>query len=191
MRLFVAADIDAVTRAQLAQTRDAIQRVLNRADVVPRVAWVKDESAHVTLRFLGEVSDAIGESVQQALRKPLSRDAFEVQWDRVGTFPAGRNPRVVWVGCSRGADELGALEMAVNGRLAPIVGAGESRPFKAHLTIGRVKEPGKGADWTQAIGAASFPPTVTRVDRATLYLSKTSPKGPIYTALCRTNLGGL
>jgi 2'-5' RNA ligase len=190
MRLFVAADIDEETRAQVAPVREAIQHALDRAAVVPRVAWVKDEAAHVTLRFIGEVSDAIGESVQQALREPLPRDAFEVQWDRVGTFPGGRNPRVVWVGCSRGGDDLEALAMAVNARLAPIVGPGESRPFKAHLTIGRVKKPGKGADWTQAIGAVSFRPTVTRVDHATLYLSKTSPTGPIYTALRRTNFVG-
>jgi RNA 2',3'-cyclic 3'-phosphodiesterase len=191
MRLFVAADIDDETRAQLASVREAIQHALDRAAIVPRVGWVKDESAHVTLRFIGEVSDTIGESVQEALRQPLPGDAFEVQWSRVGTFPGGRNPRVVWVGCSRGADELAALAMAVDARLAPIVGPIESRPFKAHLTIGRVKEPGKGADWTQALAAASFAPTVTRVDHATLYLSKTSPKGPIYTALRRTNFAGL
>ena len=188
MRLFVAADIDPHTRAQLASLRASFQSVLDRARVPPRITWVKDDAAHVTMQFIGEVAEDTARVIQQALQEPLSTRCFDVRWDRVGTFPGGRNPRVIWIGSSDGDASLQALATAVKARLGAIVGPGDPRPFKGHVTIGRIKEPGRGADWTQAIGAVRMVPTSTHVDHITLYLSRTSPEGPTYTALCRTSL---
>ena len=187
MRLFVAIDIDEQTRAQLASVRAAVQAVLDQSSIPPRVTWVKDESAHVTLRFIGNTSEAVAIQIQEALMKRWPVAPFDVRWEQIGAFPGGRRPRVVWIGPGS-ANQVATLARLVNERLDPLIGPGETRPFTPHLTLGRVKESGVGVDWARALGAAAWVPTTTRVDHVTLYSSRLSPKGPTYTALCKAPL---
>jgi 2'-5' RNA ligase len=202
VRLFVAADIDDQTRAQLPPVRNAIESAVAQAVVAPRVTWVRPELAHVTLRFIGEVPDAVGENAAAALGRGFEMPPFEIRWTHLGTFPrAGRTaqdgddrrrprnfPKVIWIGAATGRESLARLARLVDERLMPIVGAGDTRPFKAHLTIGRVRDPGRGVDWSDAIAQARLEPTTTLVDHVTIYQSKLSPKGPTYTALCAGSL---
>jgi 2'-5' RNA ligase len=188
VRLFVALDVSDETRAQVRKVRETLEPQLARARRPPRVTWVADGAAHVTLRFIGEVADEIGDRVQEAMQAPLGRSVFEIDWRGVGTFPGGRHPRVIWIGVASGADAASSLAQAINARLDPIVGPGEARPFRPHLTVGRVKEPGAGFDWPLGIAAVEAGATRSRIDHVTLYRSRTSPKGPTYTALCTTPL---
>jgi 2'-5' RNA ligase len=200
MRLFVAVDIDDETRAQLAAAREAIRSVLEKARVPPRVIWVKDEAAHVTVRFIGEMPEEHVREISQALGAGFKAPAFDVGWDRLGTFPTlrdlgegrersgpapGPSPNVIWLGPASDSARLARLAEAVNERLAPLIGGGESRPFKPHVTIARIKDPGKGVDWAQALAVRRWMPTTTRVDHVTLYASRTTPAGAVYTALCK------
>lgn len=187
MRLFVAIDISEETRTQLRHVREALESQLAGARKPPRVTWVRDEAAHVTLRFIGEVADDVAERVREALGQPFEQPAFDIEWKGVGTF-GGRRPRVVWIGAAAGGDEASALADAVNQRLETIAGPGDDRPFRPHLTIGRVKEPGAGFDWPKAVAAIDAGRTRSRIDRVVLYQSRTSPKGPAYTALTTTAL---
>jgi 2'-5' RNA ligase len=188
MRLFVAVDIDDETRAQLTPVQAALQAVLDKAGMRPRVAWVKDANAHVTLRFIGEVAEDRAAAIQAALVKGIDRPTFDVRWGHLGRFPARSTPRALWIGPVSGGQELVALAAAVDERLDALIGPGEKRPFTPHLTIGRVKEPGRGVDWTRVLDAAVWRETTTRIDRVVLYVSRLSPKGPTYTALCNGRL---
>ncbi len=202
MRLFVAADIDDHTRAQLPLVRERIESAFAKAAVPPRVTWVKAELAHVTLRFIGEVSDDTGQSVVAVLARGFEMPAFEIHWTLLGTFPPTRHaapdpPRrrrsrsaskVIWIGAESGREPLARLAQLVNERLLPVVGGGDSRPFKAHVTIGRVRDAGRGVDWSDALAHARLEPTTTLVDHVTVYQSTLSPKGPTYTALCTASL---
>lgn len=187
MRLFVAVDIGDALRGQLGPARAAIETVITRARVPPRVVWTRDEQAHVTLRFIGETDDERAAAIRGALSHDIPIEPFEVEWDRVGTF-GGREPRVIWIGSHTSADAWAALADEVNRRLEPLVGPGEMRPFRAHVTLGRVKEPGRGVDWARALKAVRLLPATTRVDHATLYVSRLSPQGPTYTAICTAQL---
>jgi 2'-5' RNA ligase len=93
----------------------------------------------------------------------------------------------VWIGALRGEPETAAVVSAVGARLDPIVGAEEPRPFRTHLTVARVKE-AVPFDWDAAFAPLDVRSTTTRVDHVTLYQSRSSPKGPTYTALCATPL---
>lgn len=188
MRLFLAADIDDETRAQMAETCDLLQTHLNEAATPPRVAWVRGELAHVTLRFIGEAPEEMCGALERALSDALPLSPFDVRWERLGTFPGSRRPRVIWVGPDAGHAQLSALASAVNTAIAALVGPGESRPFRAHLTLGRVKEAGRQVDWAAALAAVPWRPTTTRVDHVTLYRSRLSSKGPTYTAVWRVPL---
>ncbi len=186
MRLFVAADLGKDTQAQIRSVREQLEPLL-RTRRPPRVMWVKDEMAHVTLRFIGDVRDESAVAIESALNLELALTPFDVAWDRLGTFPGGRSPRVVWIGASTDVDALSHLASMVNLRLDPIIGPADARPFKAHVTIGRVRDPGR-VDWRLALTRVELDPTVTHVDHVTLYRSHLSPKGPTYSEVVRTML---
>ena len=188
MRLFVAIDIDDDTRRQLAAARDAIRAVVDRARVPPRVTWVKAEAAHVTVRFIGETPDHTSRAIEQAIAHPFETAPFDIRWERLATFRGRRGPSVIWIGSSADTDAIARLAGEIDQRLDPLVGAGESRPLKPHVTLGRVKDPGKGVDWPRALVARAWVPTTTHVDHVTLYVSRTLADGATYTPLCKVAL---
>lgn len=187
MRLFVAIDVNDATRAQLSRVQQSLESELSRAPAPPRVTWVAPQSAHVTLRFIGEVGESAAERVRQALVAPIPHAPFDVTFSGLGAFPRARRPSVVWLGMTGGQSECAAIARLVNLRLADIVDMPPDRPFLAHLTVARVKEPGR-FDWDAAFGRVVAGMTMSPIDHVTLYQSRTSPKGPTYTALCTTVL---
>jgi len=194
VRLFVAADISDDTRSAMRTARAVIETALASVTIPPRIAWVKDDAAHVTLRFIGEVLEEAGERVAAALAAPLPMAPFDVEWTEIGVFPPGRSglrqPRALWLGAARGGDALAALAAAVDARLTPVVGAGENRAHTPHLTLGRVKVHGTGVSWADVLAAARPAATRSHIDHATLYRSQLSSRGPTYTALVRSPLAG-
>src|SRR5215470_17261032 len=99
----------------------------------------KADQLHFTLAFLGEtgkLDDAI------AAAQTVNAPSFDLAIAGRGAFPNERRPRVLWLGVSDGAQPLcdvaGQLCTALRGRGFAL----EDRPFKPHLTIGRVKPGG-------------------------------------------------
>lgn len=183
MRLFVAVGVSEETRAALRDLRGQLEPQLHQAARPPRVTWVNPSVAHVTVRFIGDVDDTVAADITTALSAPFGQPAFTAIWTTVGAFPQGRSPRVVWLGGTAGQDEFAALARDVNARLDGVIGPGESRPFRAHVTIGRVKDPGRGVDWPRLLTSLRVAPIASVVDRLTLYRSRTSPTGPAYDAV--------
>jgi 2'-5' RNA ligase len=73
---------------------------------------------------------------------------------------------------------LGALKTAVDAALVPLGWAAETKPFTAHLTLGRVRD-GRRLErvpWDLAVPAAAFP-----VGAIHLIESDLRPDGPRYT----------
>ena len=186
MRLFVAADISDATRRAFRRAREALQtRLTYRA--APRLVWVSDDAAHVTLRFIGSVDEHQASRIEEALCPTFEIAAFDLEWTAIGTFPSGRSPRVVWMGATD-VDAMRRLAALVNARIDPIVANQETRPYSPHLTIARVKDPGRGVDWAGAMAAITVEPTVSRVDHITLYESRVTSKGSTYTVRMRAPL---
>ncbi len=103
------------------------------------VKWVPAENLHLTIKFLGDTS----EDLISEIKKRLSAIADSYKSSRVslagtGVFPDKKRPRVVWIGIT-GQGNLLELQKAVDGAMAPLGYRPEERPFKAHLTIGRVR----------------------------------------------------
>ena len=182
MRLFLAIDIDAGTRGQLEAVRASVEAAAQSARTPPRISWVRPEVAHLTVRFLGELDSHFVQAVQEALAT-LVIEPFDVTWGTAGVFGSARNPRVLFLTPVQGTDALRSVVAGVDERLDPVLGEGRDHAFKAHLTIGRVREAGRGVDWRATMEAVQVSPTVTRVADVTLYQSRLSPKGPTYTAL--------
>ena len=105
-----------------------------------RVRWVRPESLHVTLRFLGATDpDLVPELVSRVGEQVASLAAFRLQLGAPQLFPSPRRPRVVALEL-RPLAPLAALAAAVERGVVEAGFAPEERPFRAHLTLGRLKD---------------------------------------------------
>lgn len=101
---------------------------------------VPPENVHITLKFLGEVSDGSVPAIEGVMRLAVKGvSPFEVRLVDIGVFPNERRPRVVWVGLT-GSERLARIASALEAGLEPLGFPMEKRPFSAHLTLARVRE---------------------------------------------------
>ena len=134
------------------------------------VAWVAPGNLHLTLKFLGAVPEA----------RILG----------LGAFPSANRPRVVWAGVTDGASETVELARRVDTALAKLGFARDERPFSPHVTLGRVRRPGRDPALTEALGSATAREFGRmRVPGATLMRSELGPRGARYTELAKVALG--
>lgn len=179
IRAFIAIELPASAK----DTLGVVARALGER--VPRgsVRWVRPEQMHLTLCFLGDTPLEQLLAVQQAMDAAVGgRKPFELQLEGVGCFPTLSRPRVVWVGlAAAGGGEsapLLALKSNLDKALSPLGRPPEDRPFRAHLTLGRVKDERavKGVDWSVEVAPLPVPVTAIR-----LIESRLRPDGPVYT----------
>ncbi|MFP5211920.1 MAG: RNA 2',3'-cyclic phosphodiesterase [Acidobacteriota bacterium] len=186
IRTFIALDIPPVAKTAI----EELIGELRGADAA--VSWVRPESIHLTLKFLGNVeTERIAEisTAMEAAAAPVP--AFRLQPSACGAFPSIQQARIVWAGL-RGDDEpLKLLQKRVEEALAPLGFEPEGRPFKPHLTIGRVKGR-RGLRSLQEILLArrTFETEVFDVTEIILYKSELRPDGARYTPLFRAPLAG-
>jgi 2'-5' RNA ligase len=187
MRVFIAIDIDEAIRDQL---RDLQRRLQARANVRRGdVKWVRPESTHLTLKFLGEMKDDQLAEVCDIVQEVVGRHKnFEVEVGTVGFF-GGRSARVLWVGCGEGKESLIRLQQDLEQQLARAGWPPEARKFTGHLTLCRVRNANAGAILAQVtedfrdVRLGTIP-----ADSVIVYQSELRPDGPIYTALARYKL---
>jgi 2'-5' RNA ligase len=129
MRIFVGLAIPEEIRARLAEY---MQRVRSHA---PDAPWVKPESLHVTLKFIGESNDARVQQVKDALAR-IRAVPFTVEFKDVGFFPNHKSGRVFWAGVHGGA-ELPQLASQVDQELETLGIEREKRDYHPHLTLAR------------------------------------------------------
>jgi len=134
MRLFVAVALPPDDRARLATIVDRLSTT--GADV----KWVEPQNLHITLHFLGDVDAEQRDPVTIALRDAAAACAAPVvQLGGLGCFPPRGAPRVVWCGLMQGGPELRALVEGIRGAVVALGFPSEGRPWKAHVTLGRVR----------------------------------------------------
>jgi len=96
MRLFVALDIPETIRHAICAYVDGLRRV------APDAKWMRPESYHITLKFIGEWRRDVREVID-ALQK-IEATPVTVSIRGNGFFPNPHSPRVFWVGIE--ADSL-------------------------------------------------------------------------------------
>jgi 2'-5' RNA ligase len=104
------------------------------------VAWVAEERLHLTLKFLGEQREEHARRLGDALAPVVARHrSFAVDVGGAGAFPNLREPRVVWMGVTDDP-KLELLHHDVEATCAALGHEVEGRPFRAHITLGRVRQ---------------------------------------------------
>ncbi len=190
MRLFVAVDLADGVRADVQQITVALRQRLERLKHATRIGWVSPDRMHLTLAFIGEVSDAVAGDVKARFVPPLRLSPFPIRMGRLGMFPPGGRPHVIWLGVNEGIEPLRRLHQEVLARLDGVPFDRDGRAFSPHLTLARFREPGTVSE-RQALADVPLPASMpSTVDHVTLYQSRLSPKGSIYTPLRQTSLLG-
>ena len=191
MRLFVAIELPPSWLEGLGELQSRMQAAL-QADTqlrATKVRWVKPESIHLTLKFIGEVSpdrlDAIKGQLAAAVPEPPH---IELSFWRAGSFADRRSPRVIWGGIdSPQREQLFALATSIETWLAAASVPRERRGFTPHLTLARLPQElpdavrTRIAEVTTAVQAPDMPPFV--VQTVNLMQSHLGPGGARYERL--------
>lgn len=189
MRLFVGLELDGPVRAAAAAVSSRLERRLSSVAREFKARWVVPDNLHITVWFFGEVADAPAARLIEHLAAPLGLSPFDLAVRGCGAFPRSGPPRVLWIGTADGVTGMIDAHAALVERLAPLGYAPEARAFSPHLTLARVKDPGRDARAvreTLAGEAADCGRTV--VSALTLFRSRLSPHGAAYEPLLRVPL---
>ncbi|MBL7069275.1 MAG: RNA 2',3'-cyclic phosphodiesterase [Candidatus Omnitrophica bacterium] len=184
IRTFIALELSPEIKDELTQLQAQLKSI--NADV----KWVKPQSMHLTLKFLGDIVQEQIEEIKKILDNAASRHAsFEVSLFQVGGFPRLESPRVIWVGIDKGCSQSEAIAKELEEELERIGFEKEKRPFSAHLTLGRVRSPKERNELVSKIKALDFKPSASCIiDKITLFQSTLTPQGSIYTPLHEAKL---
>jgi len=179
-RLFVAVELPADARAAIVRAVDALSPAAS-------LRRTQADQLHLTVLFLGAVDPGRVASIEERLTTVASRGApFATALTAFGVFPPRGATRVLWVGLSDEAGFLEALAAETKRALADLV-ITEERPFRAHVTVARAREPVRLA--SDVLGTPVEP---VRFDVEALTLFRSHVGGGAaarYEALRRWHLG--
>lgn len=181
MRLFVAVELPSDVGAWI----DA-EVIKSLRPQLPGARWVNPDSRHLTLKFIGQVPDALTGGVSTAVEIVAGRHApFEARLGGVGAFPGLTRARVVWMALEQGAARLAAIADDLRDALSAFAAPDGERMFVPHLTLARLNEPHHLN--VEAVSKSK----AFAVDALTLYSSSYGQGGPtVHNAITVAALRG-
>lgn len=190
MRIFIGVELDERVRAAAADVGERLRQRLQRSRSGLDARWIAPENLHITVWFIGEVTDERGAQITRALETPFVTRSFDLHVSGCGAFPPSGPPRVFWLGLASGSDSIRRIYDEVKERFAPLGFEPEKRAYSPHLTIARVKDVDRGAARrvTETLAGVTADCGSLRVQAATLFRSHLSPKGASYEPLLRVPL---
>jgi 2'-5' RNA ligase len=191
MRIFIGIDLDVEVRARIERFLEGVQ------GFAPEARWVRPESLHITLKFIGEQPAERVEAITARLQR-VDCSAFEIRSAGYGFFPTAKAPRVFWIGIDSGK-RLAELAGAIDAATAELGIPREDRAYSPHLTLARGGGKSGSPKWREgdgpnatfavlekrlaAMGELDFGTMMAR--EFILYQSQLSPRGSKYTKLQR------
>ncbi len=175
LRLFIAVPVSDAVRLAAAQLIETLRA--SGADV----KWVEPENLHLTLRFFGSTPAERLPEIELLMARAAQGSAFRISFNGLGAFPSWDKPQVLWIGVTAGGRELAVL--------AEALGVSEGRPFSAHLTIGRVRSRRGCEKLRELVAKTIFYEISQPVDSLSLYESRLTQKGSVYTIREQVRLG--
>ena len=201
IRSFLAVELTDSLRHELGRLQDHLRQRWGKdlgRDV--RLSWVRPDSIHLTLKFLGDIDEQSVPRIQQAVEeiarvhRPVS-----IPLVRLGAFPRTQQPRVLWVGASEEwekggeAGRLQALHQDIEQSCRVLDFAAEERPLSPHVTLARIKEGERRMGQVLATsGVMDKPVTLAPllIESIVLMKSVLQPTGSVYTKLWDVRLSG-
>jgi 2'-5' RNA ligase len=172
MRLFIAIPLPKTILQSLIKLQEPVQGIKRQ----------KPGQMHLTLRFLGETPTKELPELKAELSL-IQMKPFTLQIEGMGVFPDERSPRVVWGGVRKSA-ELMELQRKVETSCRRSGFDAENRPFKPHITFGRVKKASRKQvkSLVESEQAKSLSGQM-HVERFNLYRSKLNKNGAVHSVV--------
>ncbi len=179
-RLFIALPIDGGIRDALQPSYEFLCGYENFLKPVAPANY------HITVKFLGECEGNVATAIESTFLE-ITAPSGEIEFTLagIGAFPDVKKPNVIWAGLRTDAAKMAIIHKNVEKFTANFRFREEKREFTPHLTIARMKNGRKVAgdllkfmekNRDTEFGASSF-------KRLTLYSSRLTPQGPVYTEL--------
>jgi 2'-5' RNA ligase len=181
-RIFVAIDISEAARRKASAHIETLRRRFPEL----RVGWEKPEKLHLTLKFLGDTGDEQLRNLTKAVEKAARQISnFKLRISGTGVFPNRRKARILWLGVTSENESLRKLSEILESECEREGFAPETRDFKAHLTIGRLREPEKSGNLAETHLQEKFEAVEFEVSEIAIYQSELSPQGSRYTIVSK------
>ena len=166
-----------------------VQQDLKRLKI--RARWVQPENIHLTLKFLGDINAADIDKIGVAMTgAAIEFSPVTLSVSGIGVFPGIKRPRVIWLGLGGGIRSLLALQGRLEEKLAGVGFPKDKRSFKAHLTLGRIKQAANPAVIRQMISEyASLSSDEFTCNQLILFKSDLEPSGAVHSKLKQANIG--
>ena len=187
IRTFIAFDLPDDILEIIGET----QKKLNKNGL--RLKWLPVSNIHLTIKFIGDMPINRVENVTEMMAVSAGNfGPISIFARSMGVFPGLRRPNVLWLGIDGALDRLVTFQQALDTNLASIGLPPEKRPFRGHLTIGRVK----GKINTERLKDClrfyyDFQARRFALEKIKLYQSELKPTGAEYTCLKSVSLSGL
>jgi 2'-5' RNA ligase len=133
MRLFLAVELEPRLRRALHEATAPLRAI------VPGAGWVAEDRLHLTLKFLDDRPETFVAPMKAKMEEIAARHwPVPIRLGGVGAFPNLRRPRIIWIGIAP-APKLELLQHDVEVGCAALGVEVEGKPFRPHLTIGRLR----------------------------------------------------
>jgi len=174
MRAFIGISIPKSIKQKILQIRGKI------AEAGAIIKFVEVENLHICLRFLGEINKDQIKGIKTGLKVVSERQkAFDIEVKNLGVFPNMNYIRVIWLGI---IGDLEKLVKNINNELQKQGFAKPNKPFKSHLTLGRVKSARNKDELKRILKNMKIEQDMkVHVKEIRLISSVLTPDGPIYT----------
>lgn len=181
MRTFIAIELGPVLGKRLEEVLVRLRKL------APDARWVKPDSLHLTLSFLGEMADAGVPAVGEAIARVAARHKpHTLRAQGSGTFGPFESPKVLWVALSGDLTALAALHTDLAAQLSALGYKPDFEKFEPHLTLARAKHPRGDAALARCAAAMSDEAFGEMpVTEVVLFHSLSGPDGMQYQAVAR------
>lgn len=148
------------------------------------VTWESHEKFHVTIKFLGDVNSSMIDPLIERIQQTAERSPrFEVRYTDLGCFPDKHHPKIIWIGCENNDGKLDFLKKSLDKGLIPLGFQIEHKPFKPHVTLGRVKSERNISHLLSMLEKLTFEPRIATIGEIIVMKSVLHPLGANYSIL--------
>ncbi|MBN1610426.1 MAG: RNA 2',3'-cyclic phosphodiesterase [Polyangiaceae bacterium] len=186
LRLFFAMPLPPVALSALCAAQERMKRRAIRSRLSPH--WTRPENLHVTLKFLGSMDRAVlPELVALLETEARGLDPIETRTTGMTGFSSPKRARVVVATLEDARGLVARLARNLEQGVERHGIALETRPFRTHVTVARLRMPGDISEW---IDHAALGSTSGLFEEARLYSSELKPTGAVYRCLAAARFGG-
>lgn len=184
IRIFFAIDLSESVKERIA----GLIATLKKASKTNSIRWSKPENLHITLQFLAEIQSehvpVLLQNVQSRIEKAIQPIHFNI--GTLHLFPNPYRPRVIVLDVLQ-QESLQQLSALIGDAITATHYTIEDRPFRAHMTLGRIKQPqGMSLNFLEDCALPAF--EAVDVHEVVLFRSEPQPEGSKYSVLEKITL---